>query len=87
MGNQVKSQISINQGKSLSINFIGRLSLSNRSNKLLTMLCWAHNQLVMHLRHTTGIDLASHLKTLDLFPSKSLHLDRKASDQHHRLGV
>jgi hypothetical protein len=41
----------------------------------------------MHLRHTTGIDSASHLKTLDLFPSKSFHLDRKASDQHHRLGV
>jgi hypothetical protein len=41
----------------------------------------------MHLRHTTGIDFVSHLKTLDLFPSKSFHLASKASDQHHRLGV
>jgi hypothetical protein len=41
----------------------------------------------MHLRHTTGIDSAAHFKTLDLFPSKSLYSARKASDQHHRLGV
>jgi hypothetical protein len=51
---RIKSQIYTNQGKGLSINFTGRFSLATRQ-QAIDHVVLAHNQQVMHLKHTTGI--------------------------------